>query len=159
MFFVNSSASFILAVLLFLSLATDKSNATSFFVSQGVPLIGSGSTSNSLQGLASALSGDASTVVVGGKFDSNYLGAAWFFTRNATSANGWSQVGSKIVPNDTVGNAQFGTAVSINYNATITVISGYEDSTAVGARTDEAFESPCLLVSSRKVKLSSRLFQ
>ena len=80
----NHASLLIILVSLFFSL---KSNTTFFFdLSQGTFLVGTGSTPPTLQGTATALSGDNSTIVVGGKLDANNLGAAWFFTRNATSA-------------------------------------------------------------------------
>ncbi|MGY3482271.1 hypothetical protein ACVW1C_000154 [Bradyrhizobium sp. USDA 4011] len=70
----------------------------------GLKLVGTGyvpvSTFGVQQGESVAISGDASTVALGGPLDNNYTGAAWVFTY----ANGkWSQLGAKLVGSGAVG--------------------------------------------------------
>ncbi len=62
---------------------------------QGLKLIGSGFSGNSLQGFSVSLDDDGTTLAVGGRND-NLDGAIWIFTRTGTS---WTQQGSKLTVN------------------------------------------------------------
>src|SRR5262249_30252428 len=61
-------------------------------------------------GSAVALSADGNTAVIGGETDGSDAGAAWVYTRSATT---WTKQ-QKIVPGDETGAAEFGTAVAVS---------------------------------------------
>jgi hypothetical protein len=61
---------------------------------QGPKLIGTGNIGIAYQGISVAISSDGNTVVEGGYFDNNGLGAVWVFTRNGGV---WTQQGSKLI--------------------------------------------------------------
>lgn len=63
------------------------------WLQQGEKLVGTGGV-GAFQGFSVDLSGDGTTLAVGGDADSNYIGAAWVFT---SSGGEWSQQGSKLV--------------------------------------------------------------
>lgn len=93
---------------------------------QGLKLVGSGGTT-AKQGTSVALSADGNTLVVGGPSDLSEKGAVWVFKRT----NGvWSQLGSKLLPNDATSNPlpKFGTAVAINANGNTIMVGGPLDS-------------------------------
>ena len=66
---------------------------------QGPKLFGSGAVGLPQQGKSVALSADGNTLVVGGAYDHNEIGATWVFTR---AAGTWSQQGSKLLASDAV---------------------------------------------------------
>jgi hypothetical protein len=78
-----------------------------------------------------SMSSDGTTMLVGGGADGNPrgLGAAWVFTRSGTT---WTQQGSKLRPNDDVGNSFFGNG-SLSSDGNIAVIAGLNDNAGVGA--------------------------
>ncbi len=87
-------------------------------------------------GWSVALSGDGNTAMVGGPFDNNLAGAAWVFTRSATT---WSQQGAKLTPDDATPGGQnndgedFGISVSLAGDGSSGVIGGSGDRGGVGA--------------------------
>lgn len=93
---------------------------------QGSKLVGSGSVGNANQGFSVSLFED--TLAMGGLNDDSTIGAAWVFTR---TAGVWTQQGSKIVGNDTTGNANQGFSVSV-YQDTL-VVGGPGNNTSEGA--------------------------
>jgi FG-GAP repeat protein len=82
-------------------------------------------------GSAISMSSDGTTMLVAGGADGNPrgLGAAWVFTRSGTT---WTQQGSKLRPNDEVGNGFFGFG-SLSSDGNIAVIAGVVDNNNVGA--------------------------
>gem|GEM_PF-1402421 len=61
---------------------------------QGAPLVGSDFVGGPAQGHSVAISADGNTIISGGPYDNNGLGAAWVFTR---TAGVWTQRGNKLV--------------------------------------------------------------
>ena len=97
---------------------------------QGGKLVGTGASSNSLQGNAVALSADGNTAIVGGYYDNNGIGAAWVFTRNG---NTWTQQGSKLIGTGAIGQCWQGYSVALSADGNTAIIGGSYDSIAVGA--------------------------
>jgi hypothetical protein len=76
-------------------------------------------------GASVALSADGNTALIGAPTDGGDSGAAWVFTRSGST---WTQVGSKLTPNDASGShVEFGTSVALSGNATTALIGGPED--------------------------------
>jgi hypothetical protein len=104
---------------------------------QAPDLVGNGSIisdlgfggNNVLQGTSVALSPDGNTAIEGGSEDNSYVGAVWVFTR---ADGAWTQLGTKLVGSDTIGNAVHGLSVSISSNGTI-IESGAGDNGGAGA--------------------------
>src|ERR1017187_471701 len=91
------------------------------FVQQGSKLAGSGvaGTAGANQGDGSALSGDGTTLAVGGSSDNNFQGAVWVYTR---SNSAWSPQGNKLVGSGAVGSGPsqgFSVALSADGNTLI----------------------------------------
>jgi hypothetical protein len=77
-----------------------------------------------------ALSADGNTAIVGGIGDSNFVGAAWVYTR----ANGvWSQQGSKLVGTGYAGTANQGFSVALSGDGNTAIVGGEVDNSGVGA--------------------------
>jgi hypothetical protein len=66
----------------------------SVWTQQGAKLLGTGAAGIAYQGFSVAISSDGNTIIEGGYFDNNGLGAVWVFTRNSGV---WTQQGSKLV--------------------------------------------------------------
>jgi len=95
---------------------------------QVAKLVGANATVQSFQGSAVALSGDGSTALVGGMWDSASYGAVWVFTLD----NGtWSQQGGKLSPSSGV--AWVGAAVALSGDGNTALVGGPQDSSGVGA--------------------------
>ncbi|HVM66398.1 MAG TPA: hypothetical protein VMU14_16130, partial [Acidimicrobiales bacterium] len=86
---------------------------------QGDKLVGTGTVGGANQGWSVAVSGDGDTAVVGGNGDNYDVGAAWVFTR---SAGAWSQQGSKLVDQDTLGPPGQGAAVAISADGDTAIV-------------------------------------
>jgi len=97
---------------------------------QGNKLTGSGNVSPSQQGYSVAVSADGNTAAVGAPNDNSGVGATWVFVRSGTT---WTQQGSKLVGNGTVGNAGQGSSVALSADGNTAFIGGPEDSSGVGA--------------------------
>ncbi len=97
---------------------------------QGNKLVGSNSVGGATQGSAVALSADGNTAIVGGGNDDGGVGAAWIFTRSGST---WTQQGLKLIGTGAVGSAHQGGAVALSADGNTAVVSGYSDSTTVGA--------------------------
>jgi len=82
------------------------------------------------QGSAVSLSADGTTALVGGAGDASNAGAAWVFHFDGSS---WTQVGSKLTPNDAVGIAAFGQSVAISSDGSTAIIGGAGDNSTIGA--------------------------
>lgn len=85
---------------------------------------------NSNFGIALALSADGNVLVVGANEDNLGKGAAWIFNRVGSS---WSQVGNKIVPNDMLTNAAFGTSVATSADGKVVIVGGPNEENNSGA--------------------------
>jgi len=101
---------------------------------QGEMLIGSGADMGSTgvvrQGEAVAISADGNTVILGGAWDNQGVGAAWVFKRNSDS---WAQQGSKLVGRPfNMPNPMFGRSVALSGDGD-TAIVGSNYSGATGA--------------------------
>lgn len=106
----------------------------STWAQQGTKLVGTGSTGGTgglvYEGSAVSLSADGNTAVIGGFYDNNLKGAIWVFTRSGST---WSQVGSKLSPNDNTGFAAFGCSVAMSADGKTFIGGGYYDNNNVGA--------------------------
>jgi hypothetical protein len=86
--------------------------------------------SGSQFGDAVAISPDGNTALVGALIDNSSKGGVWMFTR---SGGVWSQQGQKIVPNDEVNSAEFGTSVALSRDGNTALIGGELDNSQTGA--------------------------
>lgn len=100
------------------------------FNSSGSPLPPTDATNPANFGDSVALSADGTTALVGGDQDNGYAGAAWVFTRSGST---WTQQGTKLTPNDEVGNGWFGSTVAISADGNTAVVGGRYDNGGVGA--------------------------
>jgi hypothetical protein len=98
---------------------------------QGSKLVGSGAAGGAWQGHSVALSADGNTAIVGGYGDTDYLGAAWVFTRS--TAGVWTQQGSKLVGLGAVGKASQGWSVALSADGNTAIVGGYRDTDDLGA--------------------------
>jgi hypothetical protein len=97
---------------------------------QGDKLVGSGSVGAARQGFSVALSGDATTALIGGPDDNGGAGAAWAFTR---SGSRWSQQGKKLVGSGASGVAAQGSSVALSADGSTALIGGPSDHGGAGA--------------------------
>jgi len=105
--------------------------AAAQFTQQGGKLVGTGAVGTARQARSVAISADGNTAIVGGYLDNSYAGATWVYTR---SGGVWSQQGSKLVGNDTIGtNVQQGYSVAISSDGNTAIVGGYLDNSSVGA--------------------------
>src|ERR1039457_745601 len=106
-------------------------NANAQYTQDGPLLYGTGALTFSLQGYATAMSGDGNTVIVGGFYD-NGIGAVWFYVQD--SAGVWTQQGNKFVGSGYVGSTVYqGWSVAISADGNTAAIGGYADSGQIGA--------------------------
>ena len=92
-------------------------------------LAGTGAIGNSAQGTAVAISGDGSTVLVGGPSDNGGAGAAWVYTLS----NGvWMQQ-AKLLGSNAVGNAAQGTSVALSADGNTALVGGPAGNSNIGA--------------------------
>lgn len=97
---------------------------------QGGKLVGSGAVGQARQGVATALSADGSTAIIGGSNDAGGVGAAWVYTRS----NGvWTQQGAKLVGSGAVGKARQGEAVALSADGNTAIVGGPDDAGGEGA--------------------------
>ena len=79
------------------------------------------------------VSGDNTTLIVGGPNDNNTapdaIGAVWIYSNNGTK---WVQE-YKIIPDDHIGFPRIGMVVDINHYANVIAFSGPEDNSGIGA--------------------------
>jgi hypothetical protein len=98
---------------------------------QGGKLVGTGGVGTFLfQGASVAISADGNTAIVSGYGDSNYIGAAWVYTR---SGGVWTQEGSKLVGADVVGILSQGVSVSLSADGNTAVLGRPGDNGNTGA--------------------------
>ena len=93
-------------------------------------IIGGGESGAGHLGFSTALSGDGSTVLVGGVADNVNAGAAWVFKRSGSS---WSQAGSKLTGASEIGEGEFGYSLALSSDASTALIGGIGDSLHAGA--------------------------
>jgi hypothetical protein len=87
---------------------------------QGSKLVGSGAIANAYQGSSVSLSSDGNTVIIGGYYDNNGIGAVWIYTR---SGGVWTQQGSKLVGTGAIGNRLFqGQSVSLSFDGNTAIV-------------------------------------
>jgi hypothetical protein len=103
--------------------------------SQQQKLTGSGEASPFVSnfGAAVALSSDGNTAVIGGPGDNNSIGgAAWVFTRSASTWN--QQTTTPLIPTNGSGpNAEFGHSVAVSADGNTALIGSQNESNMVGA--------------------------
>ena len=92
-------------------------------------LVGSGSTSNSNQGISCSLSNDGNTLAVGALGDNNFIGATWIFNRSGSI---WSQ-NIKLVGIDGIGATFQGASCALSGDGTMLAVGGDGDNTSNGA--------------------------
>ena len=102
----------------------------STWTQQGSKLVGTGNTGAARQGYAVSLSSDGNKLAEAGYADAINIGATWIFTRSGST---WTQQGSKLVGTGATGKAFQGYSVSLNGNGNTVAVSGYQDSTNIGA--------------------------
>ena len=99
------------------------------WMQQGTKLVGTGATGGAQQGFSVAMSGDASTALVGGNND-HPAGAMWVFTRVAGM---WLQQGNKLVGTGGSAASDQGQAVAISADGNTAVVGAPGDSSHAGA--------------------------
>jgi hypothetical protein len=80
-------------------------------------------------GRSVALSSDGRTALIGGPGDAGFAGAAWVFTRGASS---WIQQPGKLTGADEVGTAHFGKSVALSGDGTQALVGGLTDAEGRG---------------------------
>ena len=103
------------------------------FVQQGGKLIGAGTLGIANQGQSLSVSGDGTTAIVGGPYDSSGIGASWVFIRE----NGaWVQQGPKLVGEGAVNGtngARQGASVALSSDGNTAIVGGTGDNGGSGA--------------------------
>jgi hypothetical protein len=99
------------------------------WVQQGSKLIGNDVDGLAGQGGSVALSRDGNTAIIGGHRDSDFVGAAWVYTR---SGDVWTQQGRKLI-GPAVGRAYQGFSVSMSGDGNTAIVGGPSDNDLVGA--------------------------
>lgn len=97
--------------------------------SQIIKLVGTQAFTTSLQGVSCAISGDASTLAVGGIGDNSGQGATWIFTQ---SGGIWTQQ-NKLIGSGNTGAAEQGTSCALSYTGNILAVGGAQDGNQIGA--------------------------
>jgi hypothetical protein len=98
----------------------------STWTEQGPKLTGAGEVGNGSFGGAAAISADGNTVLIGGRSDNAFTGAAWVFTR---SGSNWTQQGPKLLPNDesSAKKSQFGRPLALSADGNTALMGGISD--------------------------------
>jgi gliding motility-associated-like protein len=91
---------------------------------QGAKIVGTGNTGAANQGWSVSLSSDGNTAIVGGMNDNSQKGAAWIYTRSAST---WSQQGAKLVGTGIIGIALQGQSVSLSADGNTAIVGGGSD--------------------------------
>jgi hypothetical protein len=99
----------------------------STWTQQGPKLVANDGDSGSRQGSAVSVSADGNTALVGGFGDNDFIGAAWVFSRSAST---WSQQGPKLVGTGSTGVPRQGASVGLSSDGNTAVIGGPADNTA-----------------------------
>ncbi len=105
-------------------------NSGGVWTQQGNKLVGSGYVGTTpYQGISISLSGNGTTLAVGGFGDNAFVGATWLFTN---SGGVWTQQGNKLIGSGYVISAQ-GAGVALDNQADTLAVGGYQDSSEIGA--------------------------
>ena len=99
---------------------------------QGSKLVGSRASGGASQGTSACLSGDGTTLALGGQTDDASTGATWIFALNISSGN-WTQRGNKLVGSGAVGPSSQGRSVALSSDGSTLAVGGYGDNSSVGA--------------------------
>jgi hypothetical protein len=91
---------------------------------QSGKLLGAGENGEGAFGASVALSADGNTALIGAPYD-GIAGAAWVFTR---SGSAWTQQGEKLTAAGAVGEAQFGSSVTLSADGNTALVGGPYDS-------------------------------
>jgi hypothetical protein len=91
---------------------------------EAAKLTGGGEIGSGQFGSSVGLSGDGKTVLIGGPYDNEDVGAAWVFKR---SGSRWSQQGGKLTATDEICGGQFGSSVALSGDGSTAVIGGPND--------------------------------
>ena len=106
----------------------------STWTQQGEKLTGAGETGVARFGGSVALSADGDTALIGGARDAEGVGAAWVFTRSAST---WAQQGEKLTGAGESGPGAFGQSVALSSDGSTALIGAPRDNpialAAVGA--------------------------
>jgi hypothetical protein len=86
------------------------------------------------QGSSLSLSTDGNTLAVGGRLDSNGIGATWIFTRSFTITGiTWAQQGNKLVGTASSGQPKQGHSVDLSSDGNTLAVGGPDDQSQLGA--------------------------
>jgi hypothetical protein len=102
----------------------------SIWTQQGEKLTGGGETGEGEFGTSVALSADGNTALIGGPHDNGNAGAAWVFSRSAST---WVQQGEKLTGTDETGAGRFGESVALSVDGNTALIGGPRDDSEAGA--------------------------
>ena len=100
------------------------------FAPEGAKLTGGLETGAGRFGSSVALSADGATAIVGGLADDAHVGAAWQFTRTAST---WTQLGQKLLGGGESGKASFGASVALSADGSTSVVGGFRNHRLDGA--------------------------
>lgn len=106
-----------------------KDDLNGTYVQQGNKIVGTGAIGATRQGTSQKLSGDGSTLVVGGPNDNSNIGAFWIF-KNIGST--WQQFGTKIISQPTVAGSLFSYGIAISHDGTTIFVGSPLESTNRG---------------------------
>ena len=99
------------------------------WLQQGAKIVPTENVGNAGFGVASSLSADGNTALIGGSTDSTNVGAAWVFTR---TEGVWTSQG-KFVGTNYIGSATQGLGVSMSADGTVALVGGPGDNNFTGA--------------------------
>lgn len=97
---------------------------------QGGKLVGSGSVGFPAKGSSISASADGNTMIFGGYDDNSGKGAAWVYTRSAST---WSQQGLKLTVTGEVGSPIAGRSIALSADGNTAALGGPFDNSNVGA--------------------------
>ena len=97
---------------------------------EGGKLVGTGAVGSANQASAVAVSGDGSTVIVGGARDDSDAGAVWVYTRGDGVS---TQQGGKLVGTGAAGKASQGSSVALSQDGNTAIVGGSFDNFSKGA--------------------------
>lgn len=93
-------------------------------------LLGTGAVGNAGQGDFVALSGDGTTMAVGGTRDDGNTGAVWVFVRSGET---WVQQGTKLVGSGGIGNTRQARTLGLSFDGNTLAVGGEENDSNKGA--------------------------
>ena len=134
---VKAVASVMVAAALLCASQPSRAQLVAHFTQQGPKLVSMGASCTTFncipspfEGSSIALSGDGTTLVMGGPSDNSETGAAWVFTQ---SGGVWTQQGSKLVGSGNTGLSDQGTAVALSSDGNTLAVGGRYDGNSTGA--------------------------